>query len=420
MSQVKDAITGLLISLGAVTGTLHGCSARLPEDHESGGANSGGTHGGGTAGAVVATDGGSADGGAPPSTDAGSSGIDGGAGGIEGTCVPDDAKACEGKSCGQTTNNCGVSVECPDTCVPPAACGVGSVAPNECGYVLPQGKSLGCGKAPATGNDTAYTLRQVTVTGVSPDYITTNPPAVGQSPYTWTNRNYFVRLPANYDENRPYPLILAGSLCGNTEGTAGKRGGLATLPLDQDQAIQIGLSYVYAQGSGACFADDAAETPEPAYLDAVLADAEAAYCVDQGQIFATGDATGADEAALLGCVRANKVRGIGTVAPALRLHWPACAAYPVAAMMVVGKEDASRPLGGPTGSAAARDDILQRNGCSGSQSSPWDAEFPACVTYTDCPSQFPVVWCELEGGHTDGGVYSAQGFWKFWSELPAP
>jgi hypothetical protein len=51
-------------------------------------------------------------------------------------------------------------------------------------------------------------------------------------------------------------------------------------------------------------------------------------------------------------------------------------------------------------------------------SKPWDAAFPACVAYQGCNPLYPVVWCQTSGmGHSNGGMYSSKGFWKFWSSL---
>ncbi len=49
-------------------------------------------------------------------------------------CVsePIDA-ACADVACGETTDNCGISVACPDTCAAPLTCGGGGVEPNTCG-----------------------------------------------------------------------------------------------------------------------------------------------------------------------------------------------------------------------------------------------------------------------------------------------
>ena len=290
--------------------------------------------------------------------------------------------------------------------------------------VTAMGKSAGCGKPrPDADSSTQFIKHEVAVTGVDPAFIAAHPANGG----SWTDRSYFVRLPQGYDPAHPYPLSIGGSGCGATDGNSGHGGGLTALPQGQSLAIQVGLNYVYPQNAGACFADDYVNTPDLPYFDAVLADLETNYCIDRDRVFVDGFSSGAWETYLLGCARAGVVRGIGTAAGGLRMKRPPCSSGKVAAILVAGLNDTENPIGpleppgknDSLGSAPARDDILARNGCTGSDTTPWDAEFPACVKYSGCPAAYPVVWCAIDAGHGDGGEISAKGFWKFWSALPA-
>jgi len=289
----------------------------------------------------------------------------------------------------------------------------------------PSGHSAGCGKQhPAQDSADDFTKHDVAVTGVDPAFIQAHPANAG----SWTDRTYYVRLPADYDASKAYPLTIGGGGCGNTDGTSGSGGGLSALPNGQKLAIQVGLNYVYPENAGACFADDYVNTPDLPYFDAVLADLEANYCVERGQVFVDGFSSGAWETYLLGCARAGTVRGSGTAAGGLRMTRPACSEFPVAAILVAGRDDMENPIGpleppgknDSLGSAPARDDILSRNGCVGTDTQPWDAAYPKCVKYSGCPVAYPVVWCAINAGHGDGGDISRNGFWKFWSSLPAP
>jgi poly(3-hydroxybutyrate) depolymerase len=283
--------------------------------------------------------------------------------------------------------------------------------------------------APAGDSSDTWVEHDIDVTGVDPAFISANPPD-SPAPWTWTHRNYFVRLPANYDKTKSYAISMGGGGCGSGDGKSGNGGGLTALSKGETDAIQVGLSYVWK--GGACFADDYTNTPDPAYFDAVLADLEAHYCVDEGKVFMDGYSSGAFETYMLGCARAGVIRGIGTAAGGMRIQRPACTDVPVAAMMLNGLQDMENPIGPLTtpkndsyGTAPARDDILKRNGCTGSDSTPWDPDYPGCMKYTNCPPEFPVVWCTYDDGHGTGNPagaahsYSGEGFWKFWSSLPA-
>ena len=271
---------------------------------------------------------------------------------------------------------------------------------------------------------TDFIKHDIAVTGVDPAFAQAHPANGG----SWTERTYYVRLPDGYDASHAYPLSIGGGGCGNTDGTSGSGGGLAALPNGQKLAIQVGLNYVYPQNAGACFADDYINTPDLPYFDAVLAALEADYCVDRGKVFVDGFSSGAWETYLLGCARAGVVRGIGTAEGGLRMTRPPCTQFPVAAILVAGLNDTENPIGpldppgknDSLGSAPARDDILMRNGCVGTDTTPWDAAYPGCVKYTGCPDAYPVVWCAIDAGHGDGGDISRTGFWKLWSSLPAP
>ncbi len=386
-----------LLQRGAVAVALAatGCNAGVePSVHDAGTGGAGASSGGAS---TIATGG------------ASSMGPDNGANGASsGGGTPGTAGVANGRST--------------DASVPrPAADGAPAPAPDA-GKRTPRGPSGGCGKAaPAGVSSDAFTKHDVTVTGVDPAFASAHPAHGG----TWMARTYYVRLPAGYDPKKPYALSIGGGGCGNTDGTSGSSGGLAALPKGETEAIQVGLDYMYPENAGACFADDYVDTPDLPYFDAVLAQLEDQYCIDRDRVFVDGFSSGAWETYMLGCARAGVVRGIGTAEGGLRLHRPPCTDSPVAAILVAGTRDTENPIGplamaknDSYGSAPARDDLLARNGCVGTATVPWDPQYPACVRYTGCPAAYPVVWCPIDAGHTDGGDLSAKGFWKFWSALP--
>jgi hypothetical protein len=160
-------------------------------------------------------------------------------------------------------------------------------APSSDASSGPRGKSAGCGKS-LGGNDSPgrFVRRNITVTGVDPAL---RPATAGGS---WTSRVYYLDLPTAYDPQRAYPLIFGGSGCGGALTTNGDNGGFAVLPANNNQAIQIGLSYVWPEGGGPCFYDGVSNTPDLPYFDAVLAEIEQNYCVDRGKVFVGGFSSG--------------------------------------------------------------------------------------------------------------------------------
>jgi polyhydroxybutyrate depolymerase len=274
-----------------------------------------------------------------------------------------------------------------------------------------------------------WTKHDLTVTGVAAPYLDGGAKYGNQHGYDFSKRNYFVRLPANYDSKKgSYALVISGGGCGATDGISGNGGGSNPLTDHQDVAVQVGLSYVYPMGAGACFTDGSSDTPDLPYFDAVMAQVDKAYCFERSKVFVSGFSSGAWETYMLGCARAGVVRGIGTQAGGLRKERPTCTKVPVAAFLTAGVNDAN-PIenidktGFDSGSQAARDVILMTNGCTGRETAPYlTADAPDdwhCVSYTGCPKEYPVIWCAITANGGGHGAGSNKAFWPFWNALPA-
>src|SRR5579872_7092363 len=167
---------------------------------------------------------------------------------------------------------------------------------------LPKGPSDGCHITPAaTDKPGTWVLHPIAVNGVDAQFLMGGKEFGSQGGYDFSHRNYFLKLPKNYDNTRAYPLVMSGGGCGATNGTSGNGGGQNALPDDQDFAVQVGLSYVYSNGAGACFTDQYTDTPDLPYFDAVVAEVEKNTCVDKGKVFMSGFSSGAWETYMLAC-----------------------------------------------------------------------------------------------------------------------
>lgn len=318
-------------------------------------------------------------------------------------------------------------------------------------YDVPRGPSMGCGKPNTTDEPGAWTSHNIEVTGVDTAYWgVVKKVDAGSGPYTFTNRTYAVRPPQDYDPAKKYPLVFTGGGCGNTNGMSGATGGNSMVPNSAlSEAFTVGLSYVYPQGAGACFGDEYENSYEVPYWDSVYKKVTEDFCIDLEKVFIGGYSSGAWMSYTVGFARGGKVRGIGPGAGGIREKRPVGSTLPFAAMMVTGAQDGGNPVhktkdgttcagteaqgcwngkticGFPgatdcydTGSAHARDVILMRNGCVGTETTQYK-NFPACKQYTGCPAAFPVVYCMPDGGHTEGGEMHNPGTWEFWKALPA-
>ncbi len=264
------------------------------------------------------------------------------------------------------------------------------------GSSLPAGPSDGCGKA-ATQAFGKYVQHNIMVTaGLAPKYAA-----------QYTNRNYYLWLPMGYDPMRKYTTVFLGHGCGGNGSTV--------LPIQNastNNAILVGLSAV-----GSCFSTGSADSPEIAFFDAALKEVESNFCVDKGHVFIAGFSSGSWLSNLIGCARAGIVRGQGNASGGLP-PIPACSG-PIAAILA---HDLNDPANNVSGGMAARDRILKINGCSLTDTVPYDIGKPSmCVAYKGCPAAYPVVWCPTTGqGHSDqvGTGISVPGFWNFWKALP--
>ena len=113
---------------------------------------------------------------------------------------------------------------------------------------------------------------------------------------------------------------------------------------------------------------------------------------------------------------------------------------PIAAVLVAGEADTENPIGpldpvadkgavdrlGSLGSAPGRDEILKRNGCTGTETAAYEyAKYGAFKKYKGCPAAYPVVWCALPGVTHNSSTYMGTNYspgpmWDVLSKLPRP
>jgi poly(3-hydroxybutyrate) depolymerase len=269
---------------------------------------------------------------------------------------------------------------------------------------------------------------------VAPEFA---PGGVSAGGRDFTNRGYSIQLPAGYQQTTAYPVFLGGGGCGSGAGGYAPPGA---------NGIQVNLAILGGTSpDGNCFADGGqacsaiatnaslsvcVNSPEVPYVRAILNFVESNFCVDLDKEFIGGTSSGAWETYSVGCGDADQLRGIAPNAGGKREHrWP-CKG-PQAALMIANSADGANPVVtaglephlDSHGSAAARDELLMRNGCQiTDKGTIYDPAFPACLKYPSCPPAYPVVWCELNGGHTntnEGGIDYSRAIWPFFMSLPA-
>jgi polyhydroxybutyrate depolymerase len=168
-------------------------------------------------------------------------------------------------------------------------------------------------------------------------------------------RTYRLYVPLSLDRTTPVPLVLVlGGVGNSADSMVGATG--------FDRAADAGNFIVaYADGvnntwnAGYCCLLGAASGPDDvAFLVRVVDDVEAAQKVDPARVFAVGVSAGAMMAYRLGCERADRIAGIGSVAGAMILD-DCHPSKPVAVVELHGTADQLVPYeGGDTAGGATQ------------------------------------------------------------------
>ncbi len=276
-----------------------------------------------------------------------------------------------------------------------------------------------------------FIQRTIYTSGVKDADATGNP-----GPWAY-QREYFVRLPANYDNRKPYPLVFQGPGCGG-DGEA-----VYPLPDIADQVIKVGMTPPPADinhgtfPGGGCFdeheGDDSVEFP---FYESVWNLLGLQLCFDQNRVFIAGNATGggawANEVA---CKYAgdptHPIRAVAANAgefPTEPQYRPTCSSSPLAGIWIHEVNDSTRPF---EGAKEAIKRAMSVNGCTVGTSYD-DAtleNYPigggnpddTCKKIFGCPELYPLVVCPLPGnGHGSHDGVANPGLATFFSSFFAP
>ncbi|KAH8650927.1 carbohydrate esterase family 1 protein [Tricladium varicosporioides] len=264
--------------------------------------------------------------------------------------------------------------------------------------------SPGCGNAPklvtTSSTTTALTM---TVNGKS--------------------RNYFVKLPDNYDKGHPYRLIytlhaLSGTAQQVIAGTDGYLPwyGIPTLVKDNVSAIYVapnGLDKGWANKDG----EDITFIKQ---LNQVL---DNDLCIDQNLRFSTGFSYGGAMSYSIACSLAKDFRAVATLSGNPQISGCAGGSDPIAYYAQHGVGDTVLPI---ADAHTMRDRFIKNNGCTAQTAQePTSGSGKHIKTkYTGCSADHPVVWVAFDGPHTptpkDSGAsatFTNNETWEFFSQF---
>jgi poly(3-hydroxybutyrate) depolymerase len=249
-------------------------------------------------------------------------------------------------------------------------------------------RSEGCGKTPSLKNS-ASTPNQNTLT------------------VSGANRQYLVRWPTNYDNTRPYRLILG------FHGAGGS---------DTDVAPSYFGLFSLSNNSTIFVAPSAAggiwnASTDVAFVDQILKTVEADLCIDTSRVELEGFSQGGAMVAILACQRPGVFRAAvghsrgGLAAPTT------CQAIPYLGSL--GLND----IGGNS-QATQTDAFAKWNTCTVTTMPLAPSGGHVCTHYTNCPAGKPVIFCSFDGPHTasptDSGKATSwmpQEVWTFLSQF---
>jgi poly(3-hydroxybutyrate) depolymerase len=216
-----------------------------------------------------------------------------------------------------------------------------------------------------------------------------------------STREYYLRYPAEYDEQRYYPLVLAfhGSN-GSYENFVGDS------YYNLESSIGDEAILVYPQG----LPDGAGINQwnfdfDIAYFDALISELDSVLIYDTNRLFVTGHSGGGGMSNELGCQRGDVIRAIAPVAGAMIST--ACTGS-VAVMAIHGEEDPIIAFG--IGENAKNNWVLYNGFEIGQTIAGMDAH---CENYAINGSEYPVQWCP----HAD---YSDAAFAHDWPDFAGP
>lgn len=353
-----------LVSCGALivgTLTLAACGSDAPStpNQQAGSANASGGSPANVAGSPAS---------AGTDVSAGGSNMSGGGKGG----VPDQAGASGApSSLGGATNAGGVSGA-------PIASGGAGAGGAPSGGKPPAVPSAGCGKANPT-------------------------PGSSSSPLMVSGHQYYVKLPTNYDPNKPYPVLMMFNPTGNPLSWAEGNAGFETT--GPKEAWIRAYPTMANNGNGWGPSDVAFFAP---FYEQVLA----SFCVDKARVFAAGESSGGDFASILGCEYGDKLRATAPAATkavsgyALDVPTKRQCKGEVTAVVIHGKND---NVVGPANGPKTRDFYAALNHCSTDtmQVPEYKDTLSNCVMYQGCDAGFPVYWCN----HTDPNYNNTNHGW---------
>ncbi len=218
------------------------------------------------------------------------------------------------------------------------------------------------------------------------------------------NRDFMIKIPTDYDNNHPYPLVFAFHWNGGNMndvdggGSSGYTWSYYGLREQADNSTDHKMIFVAPNGISAGWANSGGR--DLAFLDEMLKKIKGDLCIDTTRIFAMGFSYGGGMSYAIACGRANIFRAVAVYSGA-QLSGCDGGNLPIAYIGIHGLSD---PTCGIGGGRSLRDRFIRNNGCTTQAEPNVASRSHTCITYANCNPRYPVRWCPFDGGHTPGIV----------------
>jgi len=232
-------------------------------------------------------------------------------------------------------------------------------------------------------------------------YVTINDSKAGGS------RGFALRLPDNYDKNKPYWLIFGFHWNGGSAAQVDNGGtnGYWWSYYGLQRKSNNGAIFVAPDGLGAGWANTGGR--DLAFADDMLKLIQDNYCVDTSHIITSGFSYGGGMSYELACARA-KVFHAAVIYEGGQLSGCDGGGDPIALWQTEGLTDTTVSMSLAT---PIRDRFVKNNGCT-AQNPPQPPQPPPylstgghiCTDYAGCSAGHPVRWCVHQSGHGPGPV----------------
>jgi poly(3-hydroxybutyrate) depolymerase len=242
-------------------------------------------------------------------------------------------------------------------------------------------------------------------------------------------RRYILNVPTNYDNTKPYRLIIAYHELNGNDDEMYHNQYYHLLPLSNNSAIFVAPNG--QQNNASCTQASGCGWPNPqnsdlALADAVVAQIEQNFCVDTNRIFATGWSYGGSMSYKTACERPlggatnGFVRAIAVYSGA-QLSGNCTPSKPVGYYASHGTSDSVLNYSQGVG---LFQNFAKANGCTYVAPPSSVNGNHVCNTLMGCMSGYPAEFCAFSGDHTpdpkDSGQSSSweyQNVWTFLSQF---